>query len=126
MKVNLANSTSYKPQNSSIPQDWNVVEFGEFAEVSKGKYVPKSNEYFKCLELEHLNQETGSINGWVISSVQKSTKNKFQTGQVLFGKLRPYLKKYWLAEFDGVCSSEIWVLNSISKNCSNEYFIQRR
>ncbi len=124
MKVNLANSTSYKPQNSSIPQDWNVVEFGEFAEVSKGKYVPKSNEYFKCLELEHLNQETGSINGWVISSVQKSTKNKFQTGQVLFGKLRPYLKKYWLAEFDGVCSSEIWVLNSISKNCSNEYLFR--
>src|SRR5690606_10598365 len=29
---------------------------------------------------------------------------------VLFGKLRPYLKKYYQPNFDGVCSSEIWVL----------------
>ncbi len=31
---------------------------------------------------------------------------------MLFGKLRPYLKKYYLVDFDGVCSSEIWVLKS--------------
>ena len=38
-------------------------------------------------------------------------KNVFQKGNVLFGKLRPYLKKYYQPNFDGVCSSEIWVLN---------------
>ena len=34
----------------------------------------------------------------------------FQEGDVLFGKLRAYLRKYWLANRKGVCSTEIWVL----------------
>jgi type I restriction enzyme S subunit len=110
--------------NTEIPSDWEVIEFGEFAEVSKGKYNPMENGNIKCLELEHLEQGTGAINGWTNSVEQKSIKNKFKNGQVLFGKLRPYLQKYWLAEFDGVCSSEIWVLNSISKKCTNEFLFR--
>ncbi len=76
--------------NSTIPSDWEVMEFGEFAETGKGKYVPVENEDLRCLELEHFVQGTGHILGWVNSSEQKSTKNKFKKGRVLFGKLRPY------------------------------------
>ena len=115
----------YKPSPlGPIPVDWDVIEFGEFAEVGKKKYVPVENENIKCLELEHFEQGTGHILGWTNSSEQKSTKNKFKRGQVLFGKLRPYLQKYWLAEFDGVCSSEVWVLQSKNKKCSNEFLFR--
>lgn len=110
--------------HTEIPSDWEVMEFGDFAEIEKGKYVPVENDNFRCLELEHFEQGTGHILGWVNSSEQKSTKNKFKKGQVLFGKLRPYLQKYWLAEFDGVCSSEVWVLNSKNKKCSNEFLFR--
>ena len=121
----MTKTTQYKNTPiGQIPKDWEVKEFSEFVELSKVKYTTKSDENLKCLELEHFNQETGSINGWVDSSGQKSTKNKFIKGQVLFGKLRPYLKKYWLAEFDGVCSSEVWVLNSKSKICNNEFLFR--
>jgi len=37
---------------------------------------------------------------------------KFQGGDVLFGKLRPYLAKSWLATFSGICSSEFLVLRT--------------
>ncbi len=122
---NMSKQTSTKPfYNSSIPSDWEVMEFGEFVETEKGKYVPVVNEDLRCLELEHFDQGTGHILGWVNSSEQKSTKNKFKKGQVLFGKLRPYLQKYWLAEYDGVCSSEVWVLNSKNKKCSNEFLFR--
>jgi len=110
--------------NAEIPSDWDVLEFGEFAYTEKGKYIPVENENLRCLELEHFEQGTGHILGWVNSSIQKSTKNKFKKGQVLFGKLRPYLQKYWLAEYDGVCSSEVWVLNSKNKKCSNEFLFR--
>ncbi|HEY0225120.1 MAG TPA: restriction endonuclease subunit S, partial [Mycobacterium sp.] len=33
-------------------------------------------------------------------------------GDVLFGKLRAYLRKYWLADRDGFCSTEIWALRA--------------
>ncbi|MBU7117269.1 restriction endonuclease subunit S, partial [Staphylococcus aureus] len=55
-------------------------------------------------------------------------KNKFNKGNVLYSKLRPYLNKYYYATIDGVCSSEIWVLNTLNKDVlANKflyYFIQ--
>ena len=75
----------------------------------------------KCIELEHLSQITGQLLGYVNSDEQKSIKNVFKKNDILFGKLRPYLRKFWIAEFDGVCSSEIWVLSGINKICLNEY-----
>jgi type I restriction enzyme, S subunit len=98
------------------------IEFGEFAELRKEKFNPiKRIETKPCLELEHFEQVSGKINGNVASTEQKSIKNVFYKGDVLFGKLRPYLRKYWLAEFDGVCSSEVWVLKLRSDDVSNEY-----
>jgi type I restriction enzyme S subunit len=41
---------------------------------------------------------------------QGSLKSVFRAGDVLFGKLRAYLRKYWLADRPGICSTEIWVL----------------
>ena len=87
-----------------------TFEFGELAELRKEKYNPLSNKSVPCIELEHVNQNSGTINGYVDSSEQKSIKNIFHKGDILFAKLRPYLRKYWFAEFNGVCSSEIWVL----------------
>ena len=94
--------------------DWEEDELGNIIEISKSKYNPlKNEEEYKCIELENLSQETGKLLGYFNSKEQQSIKNKFDKGKVLFGKLRPYLKKYWLADFEGVCSSEIWVLNGI-------------
>jgi len=69
--------------------------------------------------LEHLTTESGQLLGYIDGSNSGSIKNKFEIGDILFGKLRPYLKKYLQAHFDGVCSSEIWVLKGI--NISNEF-----
>jgi type I restriction enzyme S subunit len=117
----MGNSSAKSFYNTALPMDWEVLEFGKFAEKEKEKYLPSENENLRCIELEHFEQGTGHISGWINSSEQKSTKNRFTKGQVLFGKLRPYLQKYWLAEYEGVCSSEVWVLNSKNKKCCNEY-----
>ena len=39
-------------------------------------------------------------------------KSVFQKDDVLFGKLRAYLRKYWFADREGVCSTEIWALTA--------------
>ena len=118
----MTNTPTYKQTPIGlIPTDWEVKELGVITEREKEKYLPVKNENKKCLELEHFNQETGSINGWINSAEQKSSKNIFSKGNVLFGKLRPYLRKFWLAEFDGVCSSEVWVLKPRRNNCSSAF-----
>lgn len=97
-------------QNTNVPQGWNFSEFGTFAFLVKDKYEPDANEHKRCIELEHIEKETGKLISVSDSSTHTSVKNKFATNDVLFGKLRPYLKKYYKPDFEGVCSTEIWVL----------------
>ena len=99
------------------------IEFGEIAELRKEKFNPlTSNENKPCLELEHFEQVTGKIIGYVSSAEQKSIKNVFYKGDVLFGKLRPYLRKYWLAEFDGGTNGDVLVIQvNDRKKLSPEY-----
>ncbi len=97
--------------------------FGELVERSKAKYNPKlDSRHFPCIELECLSQVTGSLLYTFDSREQLSIKNHFKKGEILFGKLRPYLKKFLKADFEGVCSSEIWVLKG--KEISNVYLYQ--
>ncbi|WFA05268.1 restriction endonuclease subunit S [Bacillus sp. HSf4] len=103
-------------------EDWRKYEFGEVVTLSKEKYNPKKDkDNFKCIELEHLESETGRLIGYTDSITQQSVKNKFKPGSVLFGKLRPYLKKFHFPQFHGVCSSEIWVLEGTEGKVLNEY-----
>ena len=101
---------------------WKQYEFRELAVLSSDKYYPtKSDEEHPCIELEHIDQVTGRLLGTISSREQKSTKNVFKKNQVLYGKLRPYLRKYYMAEFDGVCSTEIWVFNGKKDIIINDY-----
>jgi type I restriction enzyme S subunit len=103
------------------PAQWQIYEFDELATRMSERVKPQeSRKNYPCIELTHINQDIGTINGYTNSKEQKSTKNKFNTNQILFGKLRPYLRKFWKAEFEGVCSSEIWVFEG-SELCLNEY-----
>lgn len=95
-----------------IPEEWVVNEFGEICTPSKSKFNPLVSGNKPCVELEDLTQNTGRLLGISDSKEKASLKTVFNNGDVLLGKLRPYLRKYYYAEFDGVCSTEIWALKS--------------
>ena len=60
------------------------------------------------VELENLLPGEGQVVG--DTSVRTAASFIFHPGDVLFGRLRPYLKKYWLATCSGLRSGEIWAL----------------
>ena len=89
------------------------VESYNFADIAyrrTEKYAPRSGKDSLCIELEHIEQETGRILGSTSAINQNSIKNVCRKNDVLFGKLRPYLRKYALVKQKCVCSSEIWTL----------------
>ena len=110
----------FKDDNGADYPDWEAETFDAIAKRTSQKFNPEVEiNDFPCIELEHLEQGTGVVLGVVSAKGQKSIKTRFEKGNVLFGKLRPYLRKYTLAKFNGVCSSEIWVFVGV-KVC-NEY-----
>ena len=62
--------------------------------------------------LEHIGKETLSLVGHGEASSVTSAKARFRRGDILFGKLRPYFRKVVRAPFDGICSTDIWVVRA--------------
>jgi type I restriction enzyme S subunit len=90
--------------------EWEDVELGEIASIRNTKVISSSTPTgTQCVELESIDQGSGRLLGSV-DATGSSSKYSFRRGDVLFGRLRAYLRKYWLATFDGVCSTEIWPL----------------
>ena len=100
-------------------QPWKKVRFGDVVQLSKERLDPRQDHNARtCIELEHIESETGRLLGSTTSDQQASIKAVFGPGEVLFGKLRPYLRKFVAPDFDGVCSTEIWVLQPNAKRIS--------
>lgn len=90
--------------------DWEVKRFGDLALVRGQKVVSNSlPSETLCIELEHLESGTGRVSSTGVAT-GSTVKNLFKPKDVLFGRLRAYLKKFWLADVGGVCSTEIWPL----------------
>lgn len=112
----------FKADDGSYFEDWKESLICSVFTNKSESFNPKIENNLPCIELEHLSQGTGTILGTTDSKNQKSTKNVFESSNVLYGKLRPYLNKFAQPDFKGVCSTEIWVLSGIK--ISNNYLYQ--
>jgi type I restriction enzyme S subunit len=89
------------------------VEFGELADLISERIQPGTEGAPQTsIELENIESMTGRIIGSEPVSKDSALRSKFKAGDTLFGKLRPYLAKFAAPQFDGICSTEIWVLRS--------------
>lgn len=99
-----------------IPEGWEVKKFGELVHflrksVQKGP-VEGSMPY---MGLEHFPRKSLSLSEWELVDEIGSSKLKFQTGDILFGKIRPYFHKVGVAQTNGLCSSDTFVWRPIEE-----------
>ncbi len=88
----------------------NQETIGDCCELVSEQVDPQKYAGTLYVGLEHLVAGRCSrIGGGVAADVQ-SSKFRFKKGDVLYGKLRPYLDKAILADTDGVCTTELLVL----------------
>lgn len=126
----MTNETKNVPELRfpEFSEKWSINIFGDVVTNKSSKYTPKKTEALIDIELDSIESNTGRLIKNYTSNDFSSQKNVFTQNQVLYSKLRPYLNKYYFPNFDGVCTSEIWVLDSkYSSTLSNEflyYFIQ--
>ncbi len=95
--------------NGELPEGWACVALRELVKPSSEKVEPSEQPDATYLSLEHIEPHTGAIIGRGRGSDVNSTKAVFRAGDVLYGKLRPYLNKVVVPDFDGICSTDILV-----------------
>src|SRR6266487_501130 len=96
-----------------IPEGWEVVRLGDIALELRRSVSPESvDPETPYLGLEHLPRKSIALTDWGKAQTVQSTKLVFKKGEILFGKIRPYLHKVGVAPLDGVCSSDTIVISS--------------
>ena len=101
-----------------LPGGWRWVRFGDVVhEVKTTTKNPEADGITRVVGLEHLDFESLPLRRWnELADLGDGTSftRVFQAGQVLFGKRRAYQRKVAVADFDGICSSDILVFEASS------------
>ena len=74
-----------------------------------------------CVELEHISSGNGQLLENSTAEYSTASKYRFFAGDVLFGRLRSYLRKYWIADRNGICTTEIWPLMVDAKQIDSTF-----
>lgn len=107
---------------------WGRIQIGIIvSELRNMSSNPIQAGYNKYVGFEHIKPQNLNLNQFGNLSDGITFKKIFSKGDVLFGKIRAYLKKVAIAPIDGICSGDILVLRTKnSKKLSQEllpYFL---
>lgn len=105
-----------------IPDDWLIYGFNALASIPSGQVDPKQ-EPFRSMVLvapDHIESGSGRLLKEETAAEQKAISGKylFAPGDVLYSKIRPYLRKATVAEFSGLCSADMYPLRPSGRTCA--------
>lgn len=95
--------------------EWKEQELSELAELRKDSWKV-GDEQLPYIALEHIVENGLRLEGIGDSSIVASNKYFFDSDNFLFGKLRPYFRKLYRPNFQGICSTDIWVVKPKEDN----------
>lgn len=96
-----------------VPSHWEVMRFKDFTSLQT-----TTSDNMNKIGLENIEGKTGRF----IESDSEFEGNgiAFNIGDVVYGKLRPYLQKVWIATFSGNAVGDFFVFRP-KDNCYNQY-----
>ncbi len=93
-----------------MSDEWQTQRLGDIAYLVRENIQPSQVKSLPYIGLEHIGEGSLQLLSYGAAAQAKSTKVLFKKGDILFGKLRPYFRKVIRAPFDGICSTDIWVI----------------
>jgi len=95
-----------------LPVGWTPRPLRDIVSLSSESGVPSENSNLPVVGMEHVEPETGRVLGTGMSSDYRSSSFVVRPGQVLYGRLRPYLNKVFMPHEHCYASREFIPLNS--------------
>lgn len=112
-------------QMQSLPEGWKWSTLGEATRPSQKRVNPQDYPDLPYIGMENVQSNTMQLLGTTQASQMKSSADSFTTGDVLYGRLRPYLNKVICPDFTGLCSTEFIVFKKVPHIYSKylQYFL---
>ncbi len=117
------------PQNgSNVPE----IRFAGFTDAWEHRKLSASvirlsdmsiNAGLPRVEYEDIVAGQGALNEGFSKKKSSKVGIAFGKDDILFGKLRPYLKNWLLADFPGIAVGDFWVLRAINANSGYVYYL---
>lgn len=103
-------------------EGWREVRLGEVATCNTSA-VPTSSVDLPYIGLEHFDSGSPRIERWARTSDMEGSGIPVRAGDVLFSKLRPYLRKVAVAEAEALCSTEVLVWRTSDAVSTDQTFL---
>ncbi|MZP31419.1 hypothetical protein GTO91_17120 [Heliobacterium undosum] len=106
-KWRVENGVDYK-------SDWRVRPFKEIATVKSNLVDPMENKDLPHIAPDNIEKRTGRLLAYntIEQDGVTSPKHRFYAGQILYSKIRPYLSKAVVVDFDGLCSADMYPIET--------------
>lgn len=97
-----------------LPTSWSWASFREVARVASNLVDPVKHQDLPHIAPNHIESRTGRLLPYTTAAKDgvTSPKHLFHRGQILYSKIRPYLAKAVEAPFDGLCSADMYPIDT--------------
>jgi type I restriction enzyme S subunit len=93
-------------EEKNLPIGWVETTLGDVSTPIREGVQPTEYPTLPFVGMEHVEAETMRLLGTAPASELRSNALHFYPGDVLYGRLRPYLNKVLRPDFEGICSAE--------------------
>lgn len=98
-----------------IPEEWTVIKFGYCAHIKSNLVDPSLYPDYPQIAPDVIGKGNAKIEGEITSVKESgiiSWNHLFSKGQIIYSKIRPLLNKLIIAPFDGLCSADMYPIES--------------
>ncbi|MGL6151346.1 MAG: hypothetical protein ACRC1N_09210 [Aeromonas sobria] len=108
-------ATSEEEKPFELPQGWEWCRFGTLVNFRAELVKPENFQSFDQVAPDSIEKGTGKLikRRTVLESGVKGPNSHFYAGQILYSKIRPSLSKAIIADFDGLCSADMYPLDAM-------------
>ncbi len=97
-----------------LPEGWEWMPFSHVANVASNLVDPRAYQNVPHIAPNHIVSGSGRLLPYTTVADDRVTSSKhlFSAGQLLYSKIRPYLAKATIAKFAGLCSADMYPIDT--------------
>jgi len=104
----------WREENGVGMESWDSYKFGEVAEIKSNLVDPQNFLDYPHIAPDNIEKRTGCLLDFrtIREDGVTSSKHRFYPGQIIYSKIRPYLSKVVVVDFEGLCSADMYPIET--------------